>query len=367
MPDEKPAITKGAKARLQDVCTAAFTIALVGLLFLGSLSATGEIMKNAGPRPSAASVWKSSRKYMESLVRRNSPDMEHHSSGLNPEAGVCDLTVEEAERIWNEEEKQGYKLTWPKQMDIVRRCMPQLYRMFLSGTQWELGKLGYGTGPFDGVLDERTQRAIKAYQKNSGLPVTGLMDEHMLDQLSVDSNLVDRVTPSLPDKSFSARPWSSYVEVSGTWIMENEESGNPVQTSRVTCYKAWNACLESTASIVPGTSADLDLDHEFLEVERWDDHEIVTKPRDFGCVRYTMRISRSRSSATKLRTTLRTAGICGAVDTKDFRIRMGDGSEVTEKIDEQHRMDIERLVQADWNGMKGAFDMKEWPGPKSKK
>jgi peptidoglycan hydrolase-like protein with peptidoglycan-binding domain len=46
-----------------------------------------------------------------------------------------------------------------------------------------LGDLGYRVGPADGSIDEQTRRAIRAYQADAGLRVTGQPDPELLDDL----------------------------------------------------------------------------------------------------------------------------------------------------------------------------------------
>lgn len=47
-----------------------------------------------------------------------------------------------------------------------------------------LNTLGYDAGPTDGEMGPRTKNAIMTYQRNSGLPVTGVPDQLLLDRLS---------------------------------------------------------------------------------------------------------------------------------------------------------------------------------------
>ncbi len=49
--------------------------------------------------------------------------------------------------------------------------------------QRSLAQLGYGSGPADGVLGGRTRSAIRAFQRNIGLPVDGRPSEELLGHL----------------------------------------------------------------------------------------------------------------------------------------------------------------------------------------
>lgn len=46
-----------------------------------------------------------------------------------------------------------------------------------------LAKAGYYKGKPTGVLDHRTRRALRAYQKANKLPVTGRLNEELLEKL----------------------------------------------------------------------------------------------------------------------------------------------------------------------------------------
>ena len=69
----------------------------------------------------------------------------------------------------------------------------------------------------------------------------------------------------------------------------------------------------------------LDVTSEIYDVERWDDYEIVTKPYDYECVRYVLRINRQQRSVKKLRTTISSKDICKKVDQGDRYIRLING------------------------------------------
>jgi hypothetical protein len=51
--------------------------------------------------------------------------------------------------------------------------------------QSELARRGYYHGPIDGVIGSDSRQAIRGFQKAEGLPVTGLIDPHVLRALRV--------------------------------------------------------------------------------------------------------------------------------------------------------------------------------------
>ncbi len=59
------------------------------------------------------------------------------------------------------------------------------------GIQRELDKRGYAPGPIDGIFGPRTQKALREFQANNRLAVTGTPTEETLDKLSIDTNRPD--------------------------------------------------------------------------------------------------------------------------------------------------------------------------------
>lgn len=60
---------------------------------------------------------------------------------------------------------------------------PQMRQAMIVGVQEELAAHGYAVGPADGVVGPRTRAAIRAYQRDAGLPVNGVPTKDLLDHL----------------------------------------------------------------------------------------------------------------------------------------------------------------------------------------
>jgi peptidoglycan hydrolase-like protein with peptidoglycan-binding domain len=54
-----------------------------------------------------------------------------------------------------------------------------------SVVQSELSRRGYYQGPIDGVIGAGSRRAIRSFQTDQGLPVTGAIDGKLLSALRV--------------------------------------------------------------------------------------------------------------------------------------------------------------------------------------
>ena len=57
----------------------------------------------------------------------------------------------------------------------------------VSDIQQKLNDLGYDAGPVDGLIGRKTRGAIRAYQNDAGLPVTGEPDAAFLESLNAHS------------------------------------------------------------------------------------------------------------------------------------------------------------------------------------
>jgi localization factor PodJL len=57
----------------------------------------------------------------------------------------------------------------------------------IAAVQRELNRLGYRSGPADGIAGNRTRRAIEQFQRDAGLEVTGAATQSLLDRLNVST------------------------------------------------------------------------------------------------------------------------------------------------------------------------------------
>jgi peptidoglycan hydrolase-like protein with peptidoglycan-binding domain len=60
-----------------------------------------------------------------------------------------------------------------------------LNRGDIQVAQTHLRAFGFDPGPIDGIYTAQTQAAVRAYQANYGLSVSGLLDRETRDQLKV--------------------------------------------------------------------------------------------------------------------------------------------------------------------------------------
>jgi hypothetical protein len=124
---------------------------------------------------------------------------------------------------------------------------------------------------------------------------------------------------------------SGWAHAKGTWILEGGKLGMPVQTSEIRCVRDIGRCFHATAEVFGSM---LVSDSDILEIERWDSHEIVTKPQDSECVRSIIRLNRDSQSVSEIQTTIKTTGPCANIGLTfgDQHLRLIDGFEAGVQI-----------------------------------
>lgn len=60
---------------------------------------------------------------------------------------------------------------------------PDIRHAYMVSIQEELLAHGYHVGPIDGVIGKKSKGAIRAYQRDAGLPVNGVPTKELLDHL----------------------------------------------------------------------------------------------------------------------------------------------------------------------------------------
>lgn len=233
-------------------------------------------------------------------------------------------------------------------LETLRHNDPELYAHFYKlltfTAQTDLAKLGYTTRPFDGVLDEKTQNAIRSYQRYSGLPVTGdFLSDGTIRKLRSDSDLLDNPPIRLPDFLLSTALWDSgYVSATGTWEISGEKQAWPIQTSSIECIRSIENCREATAILDSGVILRLETEH--YQIERWDQNEIVTKPLQYECVRYIIRINRVQNSVTGIRSTAASTPSCALTEKTEKYLVLRSGYEMSQARDKAYNESVNQLL-----------------------
>jgi peptidoglycan hydrolase-like protein with peptidoglycan-binding domain len=228
-----------------------------------------------------------------------------------------------------------------EQLDKLR-ANPKERRRLIMVAQMLLGRFGYGVGPFDGRFDDKTRRAVKHYQEFNKLPGTGELDNRTLKKLMDDAGWLDQLPVQLPPSVFLDETWDASVSATGTWTIVDGRQAWPLQTTYIECNRKGKSCVESTAVVEEGNQLVLTMDHE--DVERWDDQEIVTKPKDRHCVTETLRLSRSQKTVTRVRTPI-ISEPCRRSDEQNVTLRLESGVKVWTKLDSARKEGFRRIMK----------------------
>ncbi len=232
-----------------------------------------------------------------------------------------------------------------KEFEQMKKNKPKDYQQLVMSIQAVLGRLGYGTGPFTGIMDEKTRTAIQKYQSNAGLKQSEDLDYLTFKKLMDDMEATEALPVGLPSLSVYVDMWNDFASAQGTWVISNEKQAFPLQTTKITCYRESNSCIETTAVIMLGKS--LTLDSNFIGVERWDNFEIVTKPYDYLCTRYVIRINKAQKTVTAIRSTLNSKEVCEGVEGKEMHLTLSDGFKVWWELEETRRAVMKKVLLID--------------------
>ena len=230
-----------------------------------------------------------------------------------------------------------------RDFEIIKSDLKR-WTMLVLGAQLALGRFGYGAGPFTGVEDHQTLKAVQKFQIHSGLTPSGNLDSGTVEKIFKDLETVEKRSVKLPGYFFLDDDWSSHVTAKGTWMLENHPQGYPFHTSEIHCFRQRNTCVEAQAVYAKHHS--LTVHTDLYQIERWDDDEIVTIPNDSSiCMRYVMRISRVQEAVFKTRSTRWTEGLCDKVQTADLLLQLGDGFQVYQKMRKRYTEERNGILQ----------------------
>src|SRR5215510_13386291 len=245
---------------------------------------------------------------------------------------ATDTTQEQ--RVAYERELNRLKQDNPKEYENSKRTATLLAQILL-------GQLGYGVGPYSAVLDKKTEQALRDYQKNRNLTPTGdPLTFETFNQMGKDMELINYNPVSLPTLHVYTEFWESgNVWARGTWVLGGEKMSLPEQTTLLECYRDRGVCTEATAIVSKRRSLTVDIDE--YKIERWDDYEIVTQPKQFECVRYVRRFNRTQKTVTGLRSTTSTEGFCKGVEGKEMHMTLSDGYKVNWNL----QQDVNKMRQ----------------------
>ena len=246
------------------------------------------------------------------------------------------------------------------------RSDPAKWRVIVVRVQMALGRFGYGIGPFDGMFDEKTRRALREYQAYNALSPTGAIHPQTFMKIHDDMNVLAlaQFPVRLPRYQFADAMWElGSVLAEGTWTVlnaPNAELETPLQATQVSCSRQKMICTEETAFIRPTFRNEVSLITPLTRdyvIAQWDEHEIITKPADnkFECTRTSLRISRLQESVTRIQSPITNelkSYLCRRELRHDFEFRLVDGTRVQSDLSNRHRESVSSILRLDQSLLK---------------
>jgi peptidoglycan hydrolase-like protein with peptidoglycan-binding domain len=68
---------------------------------------------------------------------------------------------------------------------VTQKGTPELSKSDMKAVEEALQKKGYKVGKVDGMADNDVRKAIRSFQQDNGLPITGMIDQRTADKLGV--------------------------------------------------------------------------------------------------------------------------------------------------------------------------------------
>jgi len=139
-------------------------------------------------------------------IRETKRELQEHGYGSGTLNGVLDPATRDAIRAYQRD--AGLDITGEPSPELLEHLRQSDIRTNQDGNaelalsiEDELQRHGYAVGPVDGVIDQRTHDAIRAYQADAGLAITGRADEELLAHLQTSD------VKSLPTNAIVEIQW----------------------------------------------------------------------------------------------------------------------------------------------------------------
>ena len=112
----------------------------------------------------------------------------------------------------------------------------------------------------------------------------------------------------------------------GTWVIENEEHGTPLNSSSISCTKQTGKCTESRAYIFQNS---LFVATDFHKILNWDSNFVVFENDDAICAKYTYTIDVQKSELSGIKEIKNNEDeMCKGKSSKKLNLKLVDGYDV---------------------------------------
>lgn len=140
------------------------------------------------------------------------------------------------------------------------------------------------------------------------------------------------------------------MTTSGTWVIEGQKQGYPLQTTTIKCEKELMRCAASTAMVLADEYLSADLD--FYEVVSWENSRIVFVDDAPLCTSYVFTIDLATKSTNAIRrkkTAPADIERCAAVIHEELRMSLKDGFETARELRDEAYPWFGKLARAPLN------------------
>jgi peptidoglycan hydrolase-like protein with peptidoglycan-binding domain len=221
------------------------------------------------------------------------------------------------------------KASATREIAALRNSSPaafdSLRSMIAFSRQMQLARMGYAAGPFDIAVSSELVAAIRSYERDRGLAITGDPLSFELGRSLDEDERFFADEPFLPMRMVVGD--AEYIQVRGAWTFP--DMGEQHIAVEIACDRRARTCFESQAILrSDGFGPSLSTDQQQWSIGRWDSVEIATEPVDFVCARYALRINLVQKTATKVRSTISNTATCSHQNRDDLVITLRDGAEL---------------------------------------
>jgi hypothetical protein len=119
---------------------------------------------------------------------------------------------------------------------------------------------------------------------------------------------------------------NEFLSYEGTWVIENEQHGTPLNSSSISCTKQTGKCTESRAYIFQNS---LFVATDFHKILNWDSNFIVFENDDAICAKYTYTINVEKSELSGIKEIKNNEHeTCKDKNLKKLNLKLVDGYDV---------------------------------------
>jgi hypothetical protein len=142
-----------------------------------------------------------------------------------------------------------------------------------------------------------------------------------------------RVPVNLPYFSGITPIMDGYVKATGTWVIDGDQQGFPLQTTEISCERDLKRCTSATAQVMLGKQLSVHLD--VYDIVSWEKSRIVFVDDSPTCVSYVFTMDLASKSVAGVRRKKPSEdekqSACTTFD-KELRLYLRQGTEVTKRL-----------------------------------